>query len=90
MREVSLLSIATAAPENIVEQSKVESLAADVFPELFERYPVMIEIFRNSGIERRHTVRPLEWYLQPRDWSDRSQVFHEEGLALFERVAKAE
>jgi alkylresorcinol/alkylpyrone synthase len=33
-------------------------------------------------------VRPLEWYLQPRDWSDRSKVFHEDGLALFERVAK--
>jgi len=89
MREVSLLSIATAVPENIVEQRKVESLAADVFPELFNQYPVMIDIFRNSGIERRHTVRPLQWYLEPRDWSDRSQVFHEEGLALFERVAKA-
>ncbi len=88
MHEVSLLSIATAVPENIIEQSKVESLAADVFPDLFKRYPVMIDIFRNSGIERRHTVRPLEWYLQPRDWSDRSKVFHEDGLALFERVAK--
>jgi alkylresorcinol/alkylpyrone synthase len=88
MHEVSLLSIATAVPENIIEQSNVESLAADVFPDLFKRYPVMIDIFRNSGIERRHTVRPLEWYLQPRDWSDRSKVFHEDGLALFERVAK--
>jgi alkylresorcinol/alkylpyrone synthase len=89
MRAVSLLSIATAAPENVVEQSKVEALAPRVFPELFGRYPVMMDIFRNSGIERRRTVRPLEWYLQPRDWNDRSQVFHEEGLALFERVAKA-
>ena len=88
MRDVSLLSIATAVPENVIEQSKCESLAADVFPDLFERYPVMIDIFRNSGIERRRTVRPLEWYLQPRDWSDRSKVFHEDGLALFERVAK--
>jgi alkylresorcinol/alkylpyrone synthase len=88
MREISLLSIATAVPENIVEQSKVESLAASVFPDLFERYPVMMDIFRNSGIERRHTVRPLEWYLEPRDWSDRSKVFHEDGVALFERVAK--
>src|SRR3984893_7290876 len=88
MREVSILSIATAAPENVIEQSRVESLAADVFPELFAHYPVMIDIFRNSGIERRRTVRPLEWYLQPRDWSDRSKVFHEDGLALFERVAK--
>ena len=88
MREISLLSIATAVPENVIEQSKVESIAAEVFPGLFNHYPVMIDIFRNSGIERRHTVRPLEWYLQPRDWNDRSKVFHEDGLALFERVAK--
>jgi len=88
MREVSLLSIATATPENVVDQKKVEALAPHVFPQLFERYPVMLDIFRNSGIERRRTVRPLAWYLEPRDWSDRSKVFHEEGLALFERVAK--
>ncbi|HLL26674.1 MAG TPA: type III polyketide synthase [Xanthobacteraceae bacterium] len=89
MREVSILSLATATPSNVVEQSKVVALAPDVFPELFSRYPVMLDIFGNSGIERRRTVRPLEWYLEPRDWKDRSKVFHEEGLALFESVAKA-
>jgi alkylresorcinol/alkylpyrone synthase len=88
MRDVSLLSIATATPEHVIEQSEVERLAADVFPELFGRYPSMIEIFRNSGIDRRRTVRPMSWYLEPRDWADRSKVFHEEGLVLFERVAK--
>ena len=87
MSDVSILSIATANPEHIVEQSEVERLAPNVFPELFERYPSMIEIFQNSGIERRRTVRPMSWYLEPRDWADRSKVFHEEGLALFERVA---
>lgn len=87
MHDVSVLSIATATPENIIEQDAVAKLAPKVFPELFGRYPVMLDIFANSGISRRHTVRPLSWYLEPRDWSDRSQVFHEDGLALFEKVA---
>jgi len=85
---VSLLSIATAVPDHVIEQSAVEQMAPGVFPELFERYPVMLDIFQNSGIKRRRTVRPLTWYLEPRDWSDRSKVFHEDGLMLFERVAK--
>jgi alkylresorcinol/alkylpyrone synthase len=84
---VSILSIATAVPENVIEQSAVEALAPKVFPELFAQYPVMLDIFRNSGIERRHTVQPLSWYLEPRDFRDRSLIFHERALALFETAA---
>jgi alkylresorcinol/alkylpyrone synthase len=87
MREVTLLSLATAVPRHVIEQAEVAALAPKVFPEMFVRYPVMLDIFQNSGIERRRAVRPLDWYLAARDWSDRSEVFHEEGLALFERVA---
>jgi alkylresorcinol/alkylpyrone synthase len=87
MREVSILSLATAVPRHVIDQAEVADLAPKVFPEMFERYPVMLDIFKNSGIERRRAVRPIEWFLSPRDWRDRSEVFHEEGLALFERVA---
>lgn len=87
MQDVSILSIATATPAHLIDQNEVAAMAPRVFPEMFVRYPVMLDIFKNSGIERRRTVRPMAWYLTPRDWSDRSEVFHSEGLALFERVA---
>lgn len=89
MNPVSILSLATAVPAYVIEQGDVEKLAPQVFPELFAHYPVMIDIFQNAGIARRRTVRPLAWYLEPRDWSDRSAVFHEAGLALFEEAARA-
>jgi alkylresorcinol/alkylpyrone synthase len=89
MHEVSLLSLATAVPPNVIEQDEVASLAPKLFPDLFAHNPGLIDVFVNSGIKRRHAVRPIDWYLAPRDWSDRSGVFHTEGLALFERVAKA-
>ncbi len=89
MEPVSIVSLATAVPAHVVEQGEVEKLAPKVFPELFAHYPAMIEIFQNAGIERRRTVQPLAWYLAPRDWSDRSEVFHEAGLALFEEAARA-
>ena len=50
MREVSLLSLATAVPRHVIEQAEVAALAPKVFPEMFERYPVMLDIFQNSGI----------------------------------------
>jgi alkylresorcinol/alkylpyrone synthase len=87
MHEVSVLSIATATPGHVIEQDEVAALAPRVFPEMFARYPAMLDIFKNSGIARRRTVRPMDWYLAPRDWRDRSEVFHSEGQALFERVA---
>lgn len=89
MNPVSILSAATAVPVHVVEQGEVEKLAPKVFPELFAHYPAMIDIFQNAGIARRRTVRPLAWYLVPRDWSDRSAVFHEAGLALFEEATRA-
>jgi alkylresorcinol/alkylpyrone synthase len=85
---VSIFSIATVTPGNVIEQSAVEKIAPNIFPELFEQYPVMLDIFRNSGIERRRVVQPLAWYLEPRDWTDRSKIFHEEGLALFQQAAR--
>lgn len=89
MNEVSVLSLATAVPPYVIEQEEAAALAPSVFPELLARNPGMIDVFRNSGIERRCSVRPIDWYLAPRDWSDRSEVFHTDGLALFERVAEA-
>jgi alkylresorcinol/alkylpyrone synthase len=89
MQEVSLLSIATAVPPHVIEQDDVARLAPKVFPDLFARYPVMIEIFRNSGVDRRRAVRPMEWYLAARDWTDRSALFLEAGLALFEEAARS-
>jgi alkylresorcinol/alkylpyrone synthase len=89
MRDVSILSLATATPRHVIEQAEVASLAPKVFPEMFERYPVMLDIFKNSGIERRRAVRPIDWYLAARDWRDRSEVFETEGLALFQQSAAA-
>jgi alkylresorcinol/alkylpyrone synthase len=89
MQAVSVLSLATAVPPHVIEQDEVAQLAPKVFPELFGQYPVMADIFRNAGIKRRRGVKPIDWYLQPRDWGDRSAVFCTEGLALFEQAAAA-
>jgi alkylresorcinol/alkylpyrone synthase len=88
MTSVSILSLATATPPHVIEQRDVIAAAPKALPGFFERFPGMIEVFNNAGIERRRAVRPLEWYLQPHDWRERSEVYLEEALKLYERAAK--
>ncbi|MBX3519659.1 MAG: type III polyketide synthase [Xanthobacteraceae bacterium] len=88
MAAVSILSLATVAPSHVIEQRDVAAVAPRVLPGFFERFPGMIEVFNNAGIERRRAVRPLEWYLQPHDWRERSEVYLEEALKLYEQAAR--
>lgn len=88
MAGVSILALATATPPHVIEQRDVMAAAPKAMPDFFQRFPGMMEIFGNAGIERRRAVRPLEWYLQPHDWRERSEVYLQEALKLYQQVAK--
>lgn len=88
MAGVSILSLATATPPYVIEQRDVIAAAPRALSGFFDRFPGMIEVFSNAGIERRRAVRPLEWYLQPHDWRERSELYLEEALKLYEQVAR--
>ena len=45
-------------------------------------------IFTNTGIIKRHGVKPFEWYLEPRGWPERTAAFLEGAEALFVEVAE--
>jgi alkylresorcinol/alkylpyrone synthase len=60
----------------------------DVFKRLFGRYPGLTEVFTNAGIERRYSVRPIEWFDEPRDWPQRTQAYLEGADALFIEAAE--
>ncbi len=88
MAGVSILSLATATPPHVIEQRDVIAAAPQALPGFFARFPGMIEVFGNAGIERRRAVRPLDWYLKPHDWRERSEVYLDEALKLYEQAAK--
>src|SRR4051794_29530013 len=46
------------------------------------------EFFSNTGIVKRHGVKPFEWYLEPRGWPERTAAFLEGAEALFVDVAE--
>ena len=87
MQPCSLLSLATAVPPHVVEQSYAKEAARRAWggkPALFDR---LSGVFDNAGIATRHLVTPADWYEQPHGWRDRNAVYLEAAQDLFERVA---
>jgi alkylresorcinol/alkylpyrone synthase len=88
IRPVSVLAIGTAVPPHILLQEDVARLAPIALGVTLERHPGLVEVFSNTGIDRRHIARPLDWFMQERDWNERTQAYLDAAGDLF--VAAAE
>ena len=69
-----LLSLATALPPHLLWQRDVAAKAHAVFGPYFEDFERLAGMFTTSGIEKRHGVKPLDWYLDPGGWPERTQA----------------
>jgi 3-oxoacyl-[acyl-carrier-protein] synthase III len=89
MQQCSLLSLATAVPPHVVEQSEAKIRAREAFggnKALFDR---LSGVFDNAGIARRHIVVPQDWYMSGHGWGERNAVYLEATEKLFVEAAKA-
>ena len=86
--EPRLLALKTAVPPHVLEQQVVADIARTLFGGKtdIER---MLPVFSNSGIERRHSCVPPDWYLADHGWKDRNAIFIENAVTLLEKVAQA-
>lgn len=80
---VQLLSLATASPRNHLSQDDVVVLATRLFSDRFPAFERMRPVFHNAGVRTRQVVMPIDWYLQPRSWPERSAVYQQAALELF-------
>src|SRR6202521_2491629 len=87
MHTAALLSLATSVPPHTFLQKDVLAAAWDIFGSRFPDYERFASIFHNTGIVKRHGVKPFDWYLQPRGWPERTEAFFEGAEALFVDVA---
>jgi alkylresorcinol/alkylpyrone synthase len=89
MQPCSLLSLATAVPPQVVEQSEAKARAREAFggnKALFDR---LSGVFDNAGIAKRHIVAPQDWYMASHGWHDRNAVYLEAAENLFVEAATA-
>jgi alkylresorcinol/alkylpyrone synthase len=68
-------------------QKDVLAAAWDGFGSRFPEFDRFSSIFSNTGIIKRHAVKPFDWYLEPRSWPERTEAFLEGAEALFVEVA---
>src|SRR6201996_2627248 len=88
MHTAALVSLATSVPPHTFLQKDVLTAAWDVFGSRFPDFERFSSIFSNTGIIKRHAVKPFEWYLEPRGWPERTKAFLEGAEALFIEVTE--
>jgi alkylresorcinol/alkylpyrone synthase len=87
MPTAALVSLATSVPPHMFLQKDVLVAAWDVLGSRFPDFERFSGIFANTGIIKRHGVKPFDWYLKPRGWPERTAAFLEGAEALFVDVA---
>src|SRR6201996_8922811 len=87
MPPAALLSLAPSVPPHTFLQKDVLEAAWDIFGSRFPDYDRFASIFANTGIVKRHGVKPFDWYLTQRGWPERTAAFLEGAEALFIDVA---
>ena len=83
-----LVSLATAVPPNVLSQSDVAAAANQCFGGRYEEFEPLARVFKSSGIRRRHAVRPIDWYLKPLGWPERTNAYLEGACDLFVDAAR--
>src|SRR3981081_3282769 len=88
MPTAALVSLATSVPPHVFLQKDVLVAAWDVLGARFPDFERFSSIFSNTGIIKRHGVKPFAWYLEPRGWPERTEAFLAGAEALFIDVAE--
>jgi alkylresorcinol/alkylpyrone synthase len=83
-----LVSVATAVPENVIEQPRAQEHARAQFAHRIRDYERLASVFSSTGIERRHSVRALPWFSESHGWKDRSDAYLDGATRLFQEVAQ--
>ena len=74
---VALMSLAVAAPPNVLQQTDAEEIARGLFAGRFDEFERLSGVFANTGIRERRLARPLDWYFQPQGWPERTAAYLE-------------
>lgn len=80
---VSIVSMATATAPHPLDQAVALETARALLGHGFADFERMTAVFANARIDQRQLARPVEWYLAPRDFAERTAVYLEVALDLF-------
>ena len=82
-----LLALKSAVPPYVIAQTEAAHYARNLFAQVRD-IARLIPVFENTGIARRYSCVPIEWYLGDHGWMDRTQLYVENAVDLLETVAR--
>lgn len=85
---IRLLSLATATPPHQLDQDEVAAAARAIFGPRMPIFERLAPVFANAGIRTRQAVMPMDWYLEPRGWPERTEAYVAGAVELFAEAAQ--
>ena len=79
---VHLRSLVTRVPAHVLPQDRVRETAKAYFGQRTGLFDYLEPVFTNAKIETRYACQPFDWYLQPRDFGEKSRLYAEHATAL--------
>ena len=83
-----LLALTSAVPAHVIDQADAATRAQAMFSGRADITRLM-PVFTNTVIDRRYSCVPIDWYSEPHGWKDRTALYIENSVDLFEKVARA-
>src|SRR3569833_4167364 len=80
-----LLALKSAVPPYVIAQAEAAHYARSLFAQVRDIARLM-PVFENTGIARRYSCVPIEWYLGEHGWLDRTELYVANAVSLLETV----
>jgi alkylresorcinol/alkylpyrone synthase len=83
-----ILAVATAVPPYLLDQDDVTRRVRIALGPRSREIVRLLPMFANTGIVRRYSCVPIEWYEEPHDWPERNRTYLESALDLLEAATR--
>ena len=84
--DARILAVATAVPPYELGQADVMRRIELALGPRSREIVRLLPMFGNTGIERRYSCVPIEWYERLHEWPERNQVYLDSALDLLEKA----
>ncbi len=81
-------SLATASPPHVLDTTHVVKQAGRIFARFGSEFERMLPVFTNTGIDRRYSVCPTEWFDNNNGWPERTKQFLDGAKLLFRQASQ--
>ncbi len=83
--DARILAVASAVPPFELDQSDVMRRIELALGPRSREIVRLLPMFGNTGIERRYSCVPIEWYERLHEWPERNQVYLDSAIDLLEK-----